>query len=121
LPCITPSFKLPREARICKRKEILFLQNKGTKIHTKNLVMIFRRRTTGSSRIAITTSKKVDKKAVVRNIAKRRIKEIFRLMRSSMAGSIDILFIARQSIKTCNYRTLENEITSALKQRKLLN
>ena len=64
--------------------------------------------------MGLIVSKKVSKKAVVRNKIKRRLREIFRLNQNSL-DSFDIVIIAKQNAAECEYADLEKNFIKALK------
>ena len=49
-------------------------------------------------RLGVVTSKKVSNRAVDRNLARRRLREIFRQHRTKLAGPFDIVIIARRNL-----------------------
>lgn len=91
------------------------LQNCGSKIHSKNFILIFENSITGCSRLAVTVSKKVDKSAVTRNLIRRRLKEFFRVIKQELVRPIDLVIIAKQSAKECSFLDIDKEIYSLLK------
>jgi len=67
-------------------------------------------------RFGVTVSRKVDKRAVIRNKIRRRVKEVFRLNQHKIKGPIDIVIIARTNALKCTLKEAEKEILSALRQ-----
>lgn len=62
-------------------------------------VLYYRPGTSDKSRVGFTVSKKIGN-AVVRNRARRRLKECFRLHEDSLEGCFDLVIVARaQSLK----------------------
>ncbi len=68
--------------------------------------------------MAVTT--KLEKRAVVRNLIKRRIREIFRVARHTFARPIDIVVVARKGIQQCKFDDYQREILGALRAKGLL-
>lgn len=62
----------------------------------------------GSSRIGITVSRKIGG-AVVRNRTKRVFREIFRYNRASLSPALDLVVVARASVRDRTMRELEAE------------
>ncbi len=60
-------------------------------------------------RLGMAVSRKVSKKAVVRNRLKRRIREVFRHHRHRLPA-MDIVVVARPGATELDYRTLERRL-----------
>ena len=63
--------------------------------------------------IAVTT--KIEKRATVRNLIKRRLRDIFRKNRHQLQPPLDMLIVARRDIQTCNFSDYRREVLGALK------
>ena len=73
-----------------------------------------------SVRIGLVVSKKVGG-AVVRNRAKRRLKETLRqILKEQKLSQLDIVLIARSGAVTCPYNELGKDLLWALKRLKLI-
>jgi len=72
------------------------------------------------SRFAFVVSTKVDKRAIKRNLIKRRLREIIRLRLKKIRPGYDILLIAKKEILDLKYDELEKEVEMLLKKMKLL-
>ncbi len=72
-----------------------------------------------NSRLAISVSRVVGK-AVERNKAKRRLREIFRRMKGQFSQSVDLVIRAKRGIREVGYFDLAYEIHGLLKRKKLL-
>ena len=108
------NFSYPRTARIRKRPEILKLQESGRKAYSKHFLLIVSENAHDTSRLAITVTRKVDKRAVKRNQLKRRVREIFRLNRHRFRQNFDILIIARKNACQISYAEITREVMGAL-------
>ena len=71
------------------------------------------------SRIGIITSRKVGN-AVVRNRARRLIREAFRLHQHDLTSAADLVWIARPSIAGKSFAQVERDYLSLLREAKLL-
>ncbi|NOU36578.1 MAG: ribonuclease P protein component [Kiritimatiellaceae bacterium] len=60
-------------------------------------------------RLGVVTSKKVSNRAVDRNLARRRLREIFRQHRTELSGPFDLVIIARQNLLAASYADVERE------------
>jgi ribonuclease P protein component len=87
---------LDKRSRVRKRREYLDIQARGRRVVLAHFVLILARRTEGSQgpRLGITASRKVGS-AVVRNRAKRLIREAFRATRDLFAEELDVVVIVR--------------------------
>ena len=74
----------------------------------------------GSSRVGLTITKKVDPRAVARNRLKRRLREFFRHIRAELIAPLDIVIVARQGAPEVTSAVLQSELIAALKAHKLL-
>ena len=109
-------FSYPGKYRLKKRSEFLKLQQSGKKLHTKNFLIVIGETTSSTHRLGVVVSRKVDKRAVVRNKIKRRLREIFRLKRGIFSKGFDIVIIARKNAADCNYREMERQILGTLRK-----
>ena len=62
-----------------------------------------------SSRLGVVTSKKVSRRAVDRNRARRILRELFRQHRSNFCGDDDVVIIARRKILDASYDEVKME------------
>lgn len=60
-------------------------------------------------RLGVVTSKKVSNRAVDRNLARRRLREIFRQHRAELSGPFDVIIIARRNLLSASYEEVERE------------
>jgi ribonuclease P protein component len=72
-----------------------------------------------SPRLGVITSKRVGP-AVVRNRARRYLRESFRLHQHELARPIDLVLVARPSIAGKDFHGVEHDFLVALKQKSLL-
>ncbi len=115
--------RLSGKSRIKKRGDYIKTQNQGKKAHTTNLVVACRKtsaKNAPTSRLGVTVSKRVNKRAVVRNLLKRRIKEVFRTSLPEIADGYDVVIIVRQSATQIGFQELKGELLRALRKLKLL-
>lgn len=107
-------YSYPPSCRIKRRPEILELQQKGNKLFSRHFVILVSPSERFESRLAVTITKKVHKRAVMRNSIKRKVREVFRLYRSKLAGSFDILVIARKNAFEVDFFNVRRELLGAL-------
>lgn len=114
----SPDHRLPASCRMKKRGEFLKVQNTGKKAHTQNFVVSCMPGIASAKtmRLGITVSKRVDKRAVVRNLLKRRVREVFRTQRPLLKGYYDVVVIARQSATEIGFQDIRKELLKAFKK-----
>jgi len=119
----------PATLRLKKRREFLFVQGKGKKIHLRNfLVFVSRRRQSRTSvpipealaeqpptRIGITVTRKIGN-AVARNRIKRLVREGFRRRRRDFAPGLDIVWVAKRGASAIHYSDVVAEIDDLLRR-----
>ena len=110
------------ERRIKKRQDFLRIQSKGTKLRASSFLVVYlypnqKYNASGVSRLGVTITKKVDKRAVVRNQVKRRVKEFFRLNRERFIKPVDIVVICLKGSVSLDSRAIHRELNYLLKKR----
>jgi ribonuclease P protein component len=115
-----PPHTLPKTARIRKRREFLRLQGKERKVNTAALLLVIAESGGDTSRIGITVTTKVDKRASRRNAIKRAIREGFRRARGHLVRTFDIIVIARNNAARTPPRELRQEFIQALQRYRYL-
>ena len=71
------------------------------------------------SRFAFVVSAKVSKKAVERNLLRRRIREIVRKALPSIKSGLDVLVITKPNARTLSFQELEQEVHMLLTKSRL--
>ena len=115
-----PDLGFPDRVRLKSRAQYLAVQNHGRKIYSKHFLIFFCENAVGWTRIGITISKKVDKRAVARNRLRRRIRELFRLNANRLVSGLDLVVVARFNAAECSFENVESEVLGTLKRFKLL-
>jgi len=82
----------------------------------KTMVLWLRSGDGAALRLGIITSKKVSNRAVDRNLARRRLREIFRQHRAALSAEVDIILIARRRMLTASYTETEQDFLHLAKQ-----
>lgn len=93
---------------------------KGEVFGNRTFVMYFLKNTFEKNRIGIIVSKKISKKAVVRNKIRRQMKEAYRLNEKNILTGYDIILIARESIKKTDYQKIEKSLMHLFYKKNLL-
>lgn len=110
-----PAF--PPSLRLRKSEEFLDVQRRAAKLYTKHFLILVAPAKSDSSRLGITVTKKIDKRAVARNKIKRRVRAIFRLNRHLLRENFDIIIIARKNATEIDYGDMAREILGALRHK----
>lgn len=86
--------KLPKAARLRRRREFLPVQERGRRLFAGEVLVLASKASAGRPRIGITVSSKVAN-AVGRNLVKRWVREAFRELQPSLPA-VDLVVIARK-------------------------
>ena len=105
-----------RDERIRKRQDYLRIYQQGVRRTSARFTIITCRNRTGVRRLGMTVSKKAGN-AVQRNRIKRLLREFFRLNKSRLPASQDIVIIAKRGILPLTYRDVCTELGNCLIQR----
>jgi ribonuclease P protein component len=103
----------PASARIRRRPEFLQIYEHGVRIRARLMTLVARPNAQGRSRLGIAATKKLGG-AVVRNRAKRLVRELYR--HSDLPPGFDIVVIPRPDMLNADNRTLEAEFRYALRR-----
>ena len=100
MPGPSRSSRLPRSSRIKKRLEFEAAQSGGRRTTTAHFVFLLyaRNDTNAHARLGIVASRKVGN-AVVRNRAKRLVREAFRRTQRLFGPGIDVVVVVRRSLE----------------------
>ena len=93
--------------KVAKSGQSFFARELGIKILRNNLK---------NNRYGIVVSLKIDKRAVVRNKIRRRIREIIRLNEKNFKQGFDVMILTRESIKDLKYKEIEVKLFSLFKK-----
>jgi ribonuclease P protein component len=109
-----------RAARIKQGRDFLRVRQNGERLVTGCLIANWQRLPAGSpSRLGVITSSKIGG-AVVRNRARRLLRETFRLHQHDLAQPVDLVLIARQSIAEKAFASVEKDFLTTLRKARLL-
>lgn len=111
---------LKRENRLKKHYQYNYVYRAGTKIHGKATTLYFSTSKTKNVKIGFSVTKKVGK-AVRRNLARRRLREIMRKSVSRLKQNFNIIIVAHDNILAFSYRELEEDVENLLRKGKLFN
>jgi len=97
---------LTRAERVRLRRDFDQVHRRGTKVPGRFFLVIARRREVGPARLGMAVSRKLGG-SVVRNRAKRLIRELFR--RNKPRQPVDLVVIPRKELLVAEYRLLEQD------------
>lgn len=114
---------LPKAGRLVQRRDFLRVRDAGRRVSVGTVVLNWLAPSPdardGSARLGVITTKALGP-AVVRNRARRRMREAFRLLRPAVIAPAWIVLIARQSIRDADAARVEADVASCLRRAKLL-
>jgi len=89
------NFKFPKEERLCSRTSIKELFAKGSSFYLQPFFVKFLSSTDDGNKVLFSVSKKNFKRAVDRNLLKRRMREAYRLNKTTLQTdkSYNIAFV----------------------------
>lgn len=112
---------LPPKNRLTKTRDFNRVSRYGHKFFSPELILRWTENKENHSRWGIIISRKVDKKAVIRNRIKRRLRAILRENMIFWPSQKDIILIARPQIKELNFRELKENLEQILRKNNLLS
>jgi ribonuclease P protein component len=102
-----------KQEHIRKRQDYLRIYQQGVRRTSKHFTIITCRNRTGISRLGMTVGKKTGN-AVQRNRIKRLLREFFRLNKSRLPASQDIVIISKRGILPLTYGEVCKELDRCL-------
>ena len=112
--------RLGRAARIKQGRDFARARQEGQRLAVGCLVANWRRRPPASaSRLGVITGRKIGG-AVVRNRARRLLREAFRLHQHDLAGPVDLVLVARPSVVGKGFVEVETDFLTTLRKAGLL-
>jgi ribonuclease P protein component len=102
-----------------KNREFGYVYRRGNAVRTKCFTMIFVKSRYGGIRAGFQASKKIGN-SVVRNRARRRMKEACRAVFDDLNGNYSIVFVLKPSIADAGYADILNSITASLEKARII-
>jgi ribonuclease P protein component len=102
--------RFPKSKRLRKRQEFLEVQHRGLRVQSFGFTGLVRIRETGTTRLGITTSKKMGN-AVIRNRTKRLVREAFRRGRFDLPDHIDLIIVAKKTAVTLDSKAVFDDLS----------
>ena len=107
--------RFDKDRRVRRRGEFQQVFDRGARVNGRYLTVLMAASSRAQCRLGIVASKKLGG-AVVRNRAKRLIREVFRNNPPSVEPAVDILVIPRRELLLANYRDVEDDFKSACRR-----
>lgn len=107
-------------SRLQKDKDFTTCIKQGNKINCQYLSFFYKRNNLKICRIGISVSKKICKKAVVRNYIKRQIKSFFYTHNININQFVDVVIVVKNTYNTKLYSQILINLKNKLKQNKLI-
>lgn len=113
---------LAKKFRFHRQSDVRRVYRDGASARSKRISLKYLKQTSaGDNRVAVVVSKKIDKKAVVRNRIRRRVYEIIRKSWPTTKQGYDLVFtVHNNSIATAPHQEIEAEIEKLLKKAELV-
>lgn len=116
-----PFIGLPRTRRIKRGGDFARIKQEGHRVVHGCLILNWSRREENQeSRLGVVTSRRIGN-AVIRNRARRLLREAFRQHHKILHPVVDLVLIARNSIVGRDYAGVEKDYLEALRRAKLLS
>lgn len=112
---------LPKINRLQKQKDIERVLKKGKDIKEDFLVLKTVKNNLNESRFGFLVSKKISKKANIRNKIKRRLRELIMIRLKKIKIGTDNLIITLPGLEKKDFREIEEKIVRLFKKAKILN
>ena len=103
----------PKTLRLTKRIQYLALQKGGRRVHTGNLLILWRMNGLAFSRLGITVTKRIAN-AVGRNRVKRRVREAFRTAGENLPSGLDLVVVAKKGSPLLEASQVADQFNQAL-------
>jgi ribonuclease P protein component len=100
-----------RAAHIRRRRDFLAVYDRGTRLSGSLMTVFFLPNSLGRARLGIAATRKIGS-AVIRNRAKRRVRDVFR--REPLSEAFDIVVIPRRELVDAPLVRLESEFRGIL-------
>lgn len=121
MPASAPGrFRLPREQRLRHPREFTAARETGQRLVRRSLIANVQLLALPKApRLGVVTSRKVGP-AVVRNRARRLLREAFRLHQHEMNRPAIIVLVARPAIAGCGLKDVERDLNGVFREAGLL-
>jgi len=106
-------------SRLNKKKDFKKLAKNGQSFFTPEFGFKILKNGLGYNRYGIVVNLKVDKRAVVRNKIRRRIRDIIKENEKNLQKGFDIMVLTRGSIKDLDFQEIKDKMEKLFKKAKI--
>lgn len=107
---------LPKEYRLRQEKDIKTLFACGKSVFDVVLGVKYRRNNLSVSRFAVVVGAKISKRAVVRNLIRRRLRAVLEKYLENLRPGFDVIILVKEGVKKSSYANLESELLRLLER-----
>lgn len=107
--------RFDKSRRVRRRGEFQLVFDRGARFHGRYMTVLMAARGGATCRLGIVASKKLGG-AVVRNKAKRLIREVFRNSPPNVEPAVDIVVIPRRELLTATYLDIEDDFRTVCRR-----
>ncbi len=109
------SLRFPRASRIRRGSDFRRTQALGNRVVCGCLIANWRAlEAGGAGRLGVVASRRIGA-AVVRNRARRLLKEVYRLNRAAILKPVDLVLVARKSIASSSFQEVRRDLLRAMR------
>lgn len=112
---------LPKKHRLVKDRDFNQIHKSGRFVGDNFLAIKFLKNNLEISRFGFLVGTKISKKAVKRNLVKRRLRESVRLKLDNIKAGYDMIFFTKPEIVEKNYTEIDNAIENVLEKANLIS
>lgn len=112
---------LPQRNRLKKNRDFKKLFEKGKSSKEDFLYLKVKKNNLESSRFAFVVSKKISKKAVIRNKIKRRLRELVKIKLTQIKKGLDIIIVVTPGFEVSDFLELEEIINNLFNKAGILD
>lgn len=117
---MTQPLTLPKARRIRRSGEFRWMQSAGRRLVLGCLILNWKERGDGSAgRLGVVTSGRLGG-AVIRSRARRLLRESYRLHQHQLMQPVDMILVARASVRGMNLARVERDLLAAWRRAGLL-
>ena len=112
-PDLTAQFSFPRTDRLTSRRQFTTVYDQGRRVRGSSVTVFGLPNQLGHCRVGLTVTRKLGN-AVARNRVKRILREVFRVNRLSVTGSLDLVVNAHASLPQSTRSEIEADVVGCI-------